>query len=104
MKKRLTHNPRHFSPAVRTALAKAGMIYLRRIPAAHEVPAGLVVVHNHVRPAPRLGLRGFRAWLSDPSGKLEPCTCGWAPELGTHYRLPLVPDKSWILVVNIHEQ
>jgi hypothetical protein len=25
-------------------------------------------------------------------------------ELDTHYRLPVVPDESWIEVVNIHEQ
>ena len=51
---------------------------------------GLLVVHNQVRPAEELGLRGFRAWLAEPEGdeyEVEPCSCGWAPEAGTHYRV-----------------
>lgn len=59
--------------------------YLRTIPT--EVPAGRVVVHSTVRPTRRLGSRGFRAWLSTPGAHLEPCGCGWAPELGVHYRI-----------------
>jgi hypothetical protein len=64
--------------------------YLYRLPA--EIPAGTVLVHNHVRRARRLGSRGFRAWLENPrSGlsrdRLERCPCGWAPELGPHYRV-----------------
>ena len=39
--------------------------YLFKIPI--RVPAGQVVVHNHVRPTRRLGSRGFRAWLAEPS-------------------------------------
>lgn len=31
-----------------------------------DIPAGRVVVHNHVRPARRLGMRGFRAYLVQP--------------------------------------
>jgi hypothetical protein len=62
--------------------------YLRRIPAsAADVPAGLVVVHNSVRPTRRLGSRGFRAYLVEPHGRLEVCGCGWAPEVGVHYRV-----------------
>jgi len=54
------------------------------------VPIGRVLVHNQVYPvARRPGMRGSRAWLSPPDpAKLEPCRCGWAPELGEHYRLP----------------
>jgi hypothetical protein len=60
--------------------------YLTRLPAA--VPAGRALVHNHVRPTRRLGLRGFRAWLvDDDDPKIEPCGCGWAPELGQHFRV-----------------
>ena len=61
--------------------------YLWRTPKADEVPAGRVVVHNSVRPALRLGTRGFRAWVAAPHDRLEPCGCGWAPELGVHYRV-----------------
>ena len=63
-------------------------VSLQKIPTPDAVPFGRVVVHNNVRPTRRLGSRGFRAWLAEPSSKLEPCSCGWAPEIGTHYRLP----------------
>ena|SRR6516164_4120170 len=59
--------------------------YLTKLPAT--VPTGLVLVHNSVRPAKRLGTRGFRAWLDQPSERYVTCACGWARELGTHYRV-----------------
>ena len=59
--------------------------YLASLPAA--VPAGRFVVHNHVRPARRLGSRGFRAWLTSTPDQLEVCGCPCAPELGQHYRV-----------------
>jgi hypothetical protein len=56
------------------------MTYLRRLPAA--VPTDRVLVHNFVlRPVRRLGVRGFRAWLSPASADqtwLEACDCEWA--------------------------
>jgi hypothetical protein len=62
------------------------MEYLRKLPA--EVPTGRVLVHNHVRPARRLGTRGFRAWLTSPDpARLEVCDCSWAPEHGQHFRI-----------------
>ena len=72
------------------------MEYLVRIP--HSVPPDRVVVHNNVRPTRQLGSRGFRAWLCpslevlrvtpDPGRPvLQLCDCGWAPELGPHYRV-----------------
>jgi hypothetical protein len=65
--------------------ARVGMRYLSGIPA--EVPSGRVVVHNSVRPARRLGVRGFRAWTQWPDERLEVCGCDWAPEVGEHYRV-----------------
>jgi len=62
--------------------------YLLTLPKPGEIPAGRVVVHNHVRPTRKLGSRGFRAFLAaadDPL--LESCDCGWAAELGDHYRV-----------------
>lgn len=59
--------------------------YLSSIPV--EVPAGRVVVHNNVRPTRRMGSRGFRAWLIEPSERLVVCGCDWAPELDEHYRV-----------------
>lgn len=62
--------------------------YLQTIPGPGDVPAGLVVVHNQVRPQPTLGAQGFRAWLDEHDDeRLEVCGCGWAPELPEHYRV-----------------
>jgi hypothetical protein len=67
--------------------APEGGTYLSRLPAPGAIPAGQVVVHNDVKPANRMGPHGFRAWLQAPTGRLEPCDCGWAPRLGAHYRV-----------------
>ena len=34
-----------------------------------------------------LGSRGFRAWLQKDLARREICPCGWAAELGQHYRV-----------------
>lgn len=69
--------------------------YLSRIPANDEVPAGRVVVHNHVvPPVRRLGTRGFRAWFAWPSERLVVCDCPWAPELHVHYRVDRTIQES----------
>jgi hypothetical protein len=64
-----------------------GIEYLDAIPAPATIPAAKVVVHNSVRPTRRLGSNGFRAWLSPPTRRVVACDCGWAPELGVHYRV-----------------
>ncbi len=66
---------------------KSAMEYLDKLPTA--VPAGRVLVHNNVRPVERRqGTRGSRYWLYPPDPvKLEVCDCGWAPELGEHFRV-----------------
>jgi hypothetical protein len=52
------------------------------------IPAGDALVHNSVRPTLRLGSRGFQAWLEPLNTQtLEVCDCGWASELGAHYRV-----------------
>jgi len=61
--------------------------YLKHIPSAADIPAGMVVVHNQARPAHPLGMHGFRAWLQAPSERLEVCPCSWAPDLPAHYRI-----------------
>ena len=60
--------------------------YLRRMPTKAEVPAGMIVVHNNVRP-PRIGSRGFRAWLAHPVAGYVRCDCKWAVHLAVHYRV-----------------
>jgi hypothetical protein len=68
--------------------------YLTDLPTA--VPPGIYLVHNHVRPAKRLGTSGFRAWLqtdaADPA--LEPCPCRWAPACGPHYRVAILAKSA----------
>jgi hypothetical protein len=61
--------------------------YPRRIP--ERIPDGMVLVHNHVRPRPGQGWNGFRFWLQkiDDSPLVVPCACGWAPEVGQHFRV-----------------
>lgn len=77
--------------------------YLTSVPRPDDVPAGHVVVHNHVAPQPKFGAQGFRVWLAADAAdarpaagaleqaaayRVEACDCGWAPELGAHYRVP----------------
>jgi hypothetical protein len=67
--------------------------YLFRLP--KTIPVDRVLVHNQVRPTRQLGMRGFRAWLSHPDpARLDVCPCPWAPELGPHFRVRRVPDRS----------
>lgn len=72
--------------------------YLTQLPRSrHDIPAGKVLVHNHVNPSPRLGSRGFRAWTASPDTRMVLCECGLAPELGAHYyyrRLERAPLKK----------
>ena len=66
--------------------------YLSAVP--RSVPPGKIVVHNTVRPAMRLGMRGFRAWLAEPSPKYEVCPCKWAPYLDAHYRVKVLGESA----------
>jgi hypothetical protein len=60
--------------------------YLEEMPTA--IPAGKILIHNNVVPARRINTRGFRIWFASPdSNKYVVCDCGWAPELGPHYRI-----------------
>jgi hypothetical protein len=66
---------------------KVAREYLTKLPAS--VPwDGTVMVHNSVRPTRKLAERGgFRAWLQVPDLALESCPCGWAAEVGPHFRV-----------------
>ena len=66
--------------------ATIGIEYLTALP--NEVPPGYILVHNQVTPTRQLGMGGFQAWLSrrgETHHRYEPCSCGFAPELGEHY-------------------
>jgi hypothetical protein len=55
-----------------------------------KLPAGEVLVHNHIRPARPLSRNGFRAWTAKPTDGLELCTCkmaGMALHGLKHYRV-----------------
>jgi hypothetical protein len=65
------------------------MRYVRSIP-RKPLLEGAVLVHNHVKPARHLGVRGFRAWTQTLDDTLEVCHCDWAGvDLHglTHYRI-----------------
>ncbi|MGH3825768.1 MAG: hypothetical protein ACRDQX_01130 [Pseudonocardiaceae bacterium] len=63
---------------------QAEMVYLETL---HDpVPDWRVLVHNDAPPGRRLGHRGFRAWHQERAAGLSVCGCGWAPELGLHFR------------------
>jgi len=66
--------------------------YLTGIPKPADLTPGLVLVHNQVQPARRLGTRGFRAWEQKLDDTLERCPCSWMPELGVHYRVKAARD------------
>jgi hypothetical protein len=73
---------------------KVAMEYLTELPESLPID-GSVLVHNTVTPTRRLGMRGFRAWLQAPDIGIESCTCGWARELGPHFRVRLaVPQET----------
>src|SRR5256714_14123179 len=67
--------------------------YLRRMPTKAEVPAGMIVVHNNVRP-PRIGSRGFRAWLAHPVAGYVRGGFQWAVPLAVHY--PVGRGGAWL--------
>ncbi len=69
-------------------MVESKLDYLSAVP--KSVPSGKIVVHNFVRPTVRLGMRGFRAWLAEPSPEYVVCPCGWAPHLSVHYRVAIV--------------
>ena len=66
---------------------RLGMEYLTRLPDA--VPPGKILVHDADDPVARPpGTQGSRMWLDDPDpAKYQACDCGWAVELGAHYRM-----------------
>jgi hypothetical protein len=78
---------------LRQQSARPGKEYLSRLPAI--IPTGRVLVHNHVRPARRLGTRGFRAWLQPADRRgLVACRCEWAAELGKHFTVAGIPSRA----------
>jgi hypothetical protein len=65
--------------------------YLARIPKLKDGPAGVDILHNQIVPLARMiGRRCLRIWgqsLDESYPLFEVCSCGWAPELGKHYRV-----------------
>jgi hypothetical protein len=68
----------------------------------HQIPRrarkGFIIVHSYLTaklqlgepdyPGWRmLGQGGFRIWADKPHPDYVVCNCGWAPHLGTHYRV-----------------
>jgi hypothetical protein len=61
--------------------------YVRGGTVPKSIPAGRVLVHNHIRHTARTpcGERGFRAWTQKLEERLERCECGYAGL--PHYRV-----------------
>jgi hypothetical protein len=61
--------------------------YVRDFTIPKSIPAGRVLVHNHIRHAVDTpsGINGFRAWTQKPSDQLGRCNCGWSGL--PHYRV-----------------
>lgn len=69
----------------RQASRRGSIEFLRDLPTF--IPESKWLVHNNVQPTHPLGTNGFQAWLQQPDpANLEACSCGWAPELGQHFR------------------
>lgn len=69
------------------------MRYVRSGIVPKTVPAGRVLVHNHIfhavdQPA---GANGFRAWTQAPAVDLLKCSCGWSGL--PHYRTKATPAR-----------
>ena len=55
-----------------------------------KIRPGRVLVHNHVKPQPVLGLNGFRAWTQGLDKTLKVCHCDWPGvklPVKIHYRV-----------------
>lgn len=56
--------------------------------ATKQPPApGLVLVHNQLSRSTPAHEKSFRAWWEKPAAEIVPCSCGWRPDLGDHYRV-----------------
>jgi hypothetical protein len=66
--------------------ASRGMEYPDPLP--ETIPPDRFLVHNNsVRASRRQDTSGAPYWLQPHQSGLEACRCGWAPHLGTHYRV-----------------
>jgi hypothetical protein len=72
---------RYFEPLIFFPATEEDRDSLRwRLPELRKVPAGRVLVHNHIAHTKDMpiGLHGFRCWTQKPESKLVRCKCGWA--------------------------
>jgi hypothetical protein len=54
-----------------------------------KVPKGKIAIHNHIdhHVGQKSGEEGFRVWFDAPHDNYAECSCGWRPDLGTHYQV-----------------
>jgi len=67
--------------------------YVRGFTVPKKIPAGRVLVHNHVKHKKNTpnGVSGFRAWTQLPDAEgLAGCDCGWSGL--PHYRVQRLDD------------
>ena len=73
-------------------IAKAGMRYCGNGLPSKRLPPGHFLVHNHITPASKVGMRGFRAWTQEGRDGLVRCGCDFggcknADMQHEHYRI-----------------
>jgi hypothetical protein len=79
-----------------SVIAKSAIRYCGTGLPTKPISAGEFLVHNHVTPTNKLGMRGFRAWVQKSRSGLVRCHCDFGQcenaELHKHYRVrALVP-------------
>jgi hypothetical protein len=71
------------------------MRYLDVVLKLGQVPPDTAIAHNHGRIPGKWRRPGYIGWRieAEPIDDwgIEPCPCGWAPELGIHYRVKCAP-------------
>jgi hypothetical protein len=53
------------------------------------IPKCKIAIHNHTEhhAGQKSGVNGFRVWFDNPHHDCVECSCGWRPDLGSHYQM-----------------
>jgi hypothetical protein len=77
MRTKISSLEKHRKRARRAQVKKwqSQMRYCGRGLPRYPLPAGFFLVHNHIKPQPWLGVKGFRGWVQKGSDDLVECDC-----------------------------
>jgi hypothetical protein len=53
------------------------------------IPKGKIAIQNHAEhhAGQKSGVNDFRVWFDNPHHDCVECSCGWRPDLGSHYQM-----------------